>query len=73
LRQTCPALDQGSGADKLISFAQDQDADLLVTGAYGHSRLAAKVDSAAVQDGFALYLHGFVVTADGKWTVVQQA
>jgi nucleotide-binding universal stress UspA family protein len=29
----------GSGADKLISFAQDQDADLLVTGAYGHSRL----------------------------------
>jgi nucleotide-binding universal stress UspA family protein len=31
----------GSGADKLILFlfAQDQDADLLVTGAYGHSRL----------------------------------
>jgi hypothetical protein len=25
-----------------------------------------------VQDGFALYLHGFVVTDDGKWTVVQQ-
>ena len=36
------------------------------------SRLVAKVDSAAVQDGFALYLHGFVVTDDGKWTVVQQ-
>ncbi len=30
------------------------------------------VDSAAVQDGFELYLHGFFVTADGKWTVVQQ-
>jgi nucleotide-binding universal stress UspA family protein len=29
----------GSGAEKLISFALDQDADLLVTGAYGHSRL----------------------------------
>jgi uncharacterized protein len=32
----------------------------------------AKVDSAAVQDGFDLYLHGFFVTDDGKWTVVQQ-
>jgi hypothetical protein len=36
------------------------------------SRLTAKVDSAAVQDGFALYLHGFFVTDDGDWTVVQQ-
>jgi uncharacterized protein len=36
------------------------------------SRLVAKVDSAAVQDGFELYLHGFFVTNDGKWTVVQQ-
>lgn len=36
------------------------------------SRLVAKVDSAAVQDGFELYLHSFVVTDDGTWTVVQQ-
>jgi hypothetical protein len=36
------------------------------------SRLVAKVDSAAVQDGFDLYLHGFFVTDDGKWAVVQQ-
>jgi hypothetical protein len=36
------------------------------------SRLVAKVDSAALQDGFDLYLHGFIVTDDGKWTVVQQ-
>jgi hypothetical protein len=36
------------------------------------SRLVAKVDSAAVQEGFELYLHGFIVTNDGKWTVVQQ-
>jgi uncharacterized protein len=36
------------------------------------SRLVAKVDSAAVQDSFDLYLHGFFVTDDGKWTVVQQ-
>src|SRR5258706_5569684 len=36
------------------------------------SRLVAKVDTAAVQDGFALYLHGFVVARDGAWAVVQQ-
>jgi hypothetical protein len=36
------------------------------------SRLVAKVDSAAVQDGFELYLHSFVVTDDGRWAVVQQ-
>lgn len=36
------------------------------------SKLVAKVDSAAVQDGFDLYLHGFIVTDDGKWVVVQQ-
>jgi hypothetical protein len=36
------------------------------------SRLIAKVDSAAVQDGFDLYLHGFIVADDGRWVVVQQ-
>src|SRR6187455_2286616 len=36
------------------------------------SRLVAKVDSAAVQDGFDLYLHGFIVSDDGQWVVVQQ-
>ena len=36
------------------------------------SRLVAKVDSAAIQDGFDLYLHGFIVADDGKWAVIQQ-
>jgi len=36
------------------------------------SRLVAKVDSSAVQDGFDLYLHGFIVANDGQWVVVQQ-
>ena len=36
------------------------------------SRLVAKVDSAAVQDGFQLYLHGFIVADDGAWVIVQQ-
>jgi hypothetical protein len=35
-------------------------------------RLVAKVDRPAVQDGFDLYLHGFIVTDDGHWAVVQQ-
>jgi hypothetical protein len=36
------------------------------------SRLVAKVDNSAVQDGYQLYLHGFIVTDDGNWVVVQQ-
>lgn len=36
------------------------------------SRMAAKVDSAAVQDGYQLYHHAFFFTAAGDWTVVQQ-
>ncbi|WP_256009630.1 DUF763 domain-containing protein [Desertivirga xinjiangensis] len=36
------------------------------------SKLSAKVDNTAVQDGFQLYMHSFIVTEDGQWTVVQQ-
>jgi hypothetical protein len=36
------------------------------------SRMSAKVDSAAVQDGHQLYHHNFIFTGDGAWTVVQQ-
>ena len=36
------------------------------------SRMAAKVDSAAVQDGFQLYHHAFAFTTKGQWCVVQQ-
>jgi hypothetical protein len=36
------------------------------------SRMAAKVDSAAVQDGFELYHHSFFLTRAGRWAVVQQ-
>lgn len=37
-----------------------------------NSRLSAKVDNTAVQDGFQLYLHSFIVTKEGEWAVVQQ-
>lgn len=36
------------------------------------SKLVAKVDNTAVQDGFQLYLHSFVVSQEGNWTVIQQ-
>jgi len=36
------------------------------------SKLSAKVDNTAVQDGFQLYLHNFIVTDTGKWAVIQQ-
>lgn len=36
------------------------------------SRLTARVDNNAIADGFQIYLHSFVVSADGEWAVVQQ-
>lgn len=44
------------------------DADMLIR----NSRLTAKVDNTAIQDGFQIYMHSFVVTSDGEWAVVQQ-
>src|SRR5437773_2044629 len=37
-----------------------------------NSRMAAKVDSAAVQDGFGIYHHSFFLCSYGEWAVVQQ-
>jgi uncharacterized protein len=36
------------------------------------SRLTAKIDNNAIADGFQIYLHGFVLAANGEWAVVQQ-
>jgi hypothetical protein len=36
------------------------------------SKLSAKVDNTAIQDGFQLYTHNFIVSNEGKWAVVQQ-
>jgi len=36
------------------------------------SRLTARIDNNAIDDGFQIYLHAFVVTPDGDWAVVQQ-
>jgi len=36
------------------------------------SRLTARIDNNAIADGFQIYLHSFVVSTTGEWTVVQQ-
>ena len=36
------------------------------------SKLSAKVDNTAIQDGFQLYLHSFILSSEGDWSVVQQ-
>ncbi len=36
------------------------------------SKLSAKVDNTAVQDGFQLYTHNFILSTSGEWTVIQQ-
>jgi hypothetical protein len=55
---------------EIEGFAEkfDLDGERLVKA----SRLSAKVDSAALQDGFQIYQHVFIGTAKGSWAVVQQ-
>lgn len=36
------------------------------------SKLSAKVDSTAIQDGYQLYTHNFMVNDEGNWAVIQQ-
>ena len=38
----------------------------------GFSKLTAKVDNTAIQDGYQLYQHNFIVTDKGNWCVIQQ-
>ena len=56
--------------DELLGIADREglDGDALVR----NSKLVAKVDNNAVQDGFQLYQHNFVLTKNGSWAVVQQ-
>jgi hypothetical protein len=56
--------------DELILFADRTG--LNGTDLVRSSRLTAKVDNTAIQDGFQLYLHSFIVTDEGDWAVVQQ-
>ena len=53
---------------RLLGERRGFDADSLVRT----SKLTARIDNNAIADGFQIYLHNFVVTADGEWAVVQQ-
>ncbi len=46
--------------------------DMNVSNLVAMSRLCAKIDSAAVQDGYNLYHHTFFFTRGGNWSIVQQ-
>ncbi len=56
--------------DELLDIAAQEglNGDQLVR----NSKLVAKVDNNAVQDGFQLYQHNFILTRNGNWAVVQQ-
>lgn len=56
--------------DELIQYSErcGLDGDSLVRC----SRLSAKIDNTAIQDGFQIYLHSFIVSDSGNWSVVQQ-
>jgi hypothetical protein len=51
-----------------IAERTGMDGDALVRT----SRLTARIDNNAVDDGFQIYLHAFVLTRDGQWAIVQQ-
>ena len=53
---------------RIIADKRGFDGDKLVRT----SRLTARVDNNAIADGFQIYLHSFVLSADGEWAVVQQ-
>jgi len=53
-------------AEKL-SFSQKQADDLVYS-----SKISAKVDNTAIQDGFQLYHHTFIFSKSNNWTVIQQ-
>jgi len=53
---------------RLLGERRGFDADSLVRT----SKLTARIDNNAIADGFQIYLHNFVVAANGEWAVVQQ-
>ena len=61
---------RGIPPSELIAVADRRglDGDNLVRT----SRLTAKIDNNCIADGFQVYLHSFVVAANGEWAVIQQ-
>ena len=53
---------------RAIAETRSLDGDALVRT----SRLTAKIDNNCIADGFQVYLHSFIVAANGEWSIVQQ-
>ena len=53
---------------RVLAERRGLDGDALVRT----SRLTAKIDNNCIADGFQIYLHSFIVAANGEWAVVQQ-
>lgn len=53
---------------RTVAAARGLDGEQLVRT----SRLTARIDNNAIADGFQIYLHTFILAANGEWTVVQQ-
>jgi hypothetical protein len=59
--------------EQIMKFAENINLDPKRANYYIYlSKLAAKVDSALIQDGFQLYHHNFIFTKSGRWGVIQQ-
>jgi hypothetical protein len=54
-------------AKERYNLPSDKIADLLYA-----SRMAAKVDNAAIQDGYSLYHHVILFDENGNWAIIQQ-
>ena len=56
------------GELRALAETRGLDGDALVRT----SRLVAKIDNNCIADGFQIYLHSFIVAANGEWSIVQQ-
>jgi hypothetical protein len=56
------------GELRTLAESQGLDGEALVR----ISRLTAKIDNNCIADGFQIYLHSFIVAANGEWSIVQQ-
>lgn len=56
--------------DDILRYGEKWGID--VSGMIATSRLCAKIDNTAVQDGYNLYHHTFIFTPDGSWAIIQQ-
>lgn len=58
--------------DELRGFVEESAPELPLEDLVRSSRMTAKVDSSALQDGYQIYHHCFLLNKEGQWSVIQQ-